>query len=746
MWCCCCVMVFTRCANSPRTDSPQKEAQTETPAVPVAIDYAASTTKMATLIARSFANIDPAKAPFQVDKRRLEYFRQQGNDPDAIARFTAWIYYANELLNVGNTEQAIIELETILKELGQIKIADDTLLLIHRLLAIAYLRLGEEANCINARNHASCILPLSPEGQYRMTTGSETAMKLCIDILNKFPGDDETIWLLNLAAMTIGKYPKGVPAKWRIPEASIMGGLRFTKFNDISQKVGIKGASLAGGACVEDFDGDGWLDIITSSLGGKDPLVYWKNTGQGTFTDASAGMGLKGINGGLNLLHADINNDGLADILVLRGAWLRDQGKIPNSLLLNLGNGKFADITNHAGVLTFAATQTAAFADFNLDGYIDFFVGNESGTGYHFPNEFYLNNKNNTFRNVITKIGASTGGYIKGCVAGDVNNDGWPDIYISLLPGKNMLLLNTGLNSEGIPQFENISDPAGVGEPIKSFPVWMWDFNNDGWEDIFVTAYGDDIGTPAARDFVLNAKGQKLNSHPRVYRNNGNNTFADVTTAMGMTENIYTMGCNYGDLDADGYLDFYLGTGTPEYSSVVPNKMFRNNAGKTFDDITASGGFGHIQKGHAVAFGDMDRDGDEDIFESLGGAFDGDVYEDILFENPIGQEKSWIVLQLQGVQSNRMAIGARVRVSVQLPNGKHNFYRTVSTGGSFGSSSLQLEIGLDNATAIQEIEIIWPVRARTKQIFRDVQLNTYVRITEGIDITEYPDVHPTDFE
>jgi hypothetical protein len=455
-------------------------------------------------------------------------------------------------------------------------------------------------------------------------------------------------------------------------------------------------------------------------------------------------MQLPGIHGGLNLVHADVNNDGLPDIFVLRGAWLFAEGTIPNSLLLNEGSGRFRDVTEEAGLLSFAATQTATFADFNLDGWLDLFVGNESTPQAVYKNEFYLNNGNGTFRNVTDLVGFATAAMIKGCVSGDVNNDGWPDIYLSNYIGENLLLVNKGLNDAGIPQFEDIAQKAGVTKPTHSFPAWIWDYNNDGWEDIFVSGYGD--GTLAvARDYVRNAQGKYLDGHPRIYRNKGNLTFTDVSKEVGMKENIFTMGSNYGDLDADGYLDFYLGTGNPEYSSTVPNKMFRNNAGKTFEDITAAGGFGHIQKGHAVAFGDLDRDGDEDIFESLGGAFEGDIFEDVLYENPIGQDKSWIVLKLQGVQSNRMAIGARVKVTVKRPGGNRAFYRTVSTGGSFGSNSLQLEIGLNDATAIEAIEITWPTRAQTKQVFKNVEINRYVQITEGESAPGYLDMPPMQF-
>lgn len=736
-----CILCFAQCADtthSENSDSPETKIQASSS------DQASSTQKMAERLAQAYRNIDPTKAPYLVNNERVELFKAQTQQGDIPTRINAWSYYAYELLNAGNSDQAVIQLEALLQEIQKYKPTPDTMLRFRRLLALAYLRLGEQANCINTRNHASCIVPIVKEGQYQMTEGSETAMQHCISILETFPGDEETIWILNLAAMTIGKYPDGVPAKWRLPESFFYSRTEFPRFRDVSHDVGITGTGTAGGSCVEDFDQDGWLDIIASSWGKDDPLIFWKNAGNGSFVNASASMGLEGITGGLNLVHADANNDGLPDILVLRGAWLFDQGKIPNSLLINKGNGQFIDVTEEAGLLTYAPTQNAAFADYNQDGWIDFFIGNESSSHAAFPNEFYLNNQDGTFRNVIDQIGVRTEGFIKGSVAGDVNNDGLPDLYLSNYRGPNMLLLNKGVGSDGILRFENIAEQAAVQEPLTSFPCWIWDFDNDGWEDIFVSQYGD--GTLAvAKDFVQNANGKTLGGQPRIYRNNGNLTFTEVSAKMGMKDNVFTMGCNYGDLDADGFLDFYLGTGNPEYSSVVPNKMYRNHAGKAFEDVTTAGGFGHIQKGHAIAFGDLDRDGDEEIFETLGGAFQGDIFEDILFENPIGQNKSWVVLQLLGSTSNRMAIGARVKITTKTPKGAQFFHRTVSTGSSFGSSSLQLEVGLGDAQSIESIEVIWPNKAQTKQVFQNVSLKKYMRITEGESEVKYLDVTAVEF-
>jgi len=196
------------------------------------------------------------------------------------------------------------------------------------------------------------------------------------------------------------------------------------------------------------------------------------------------------------------------------------------------------------------------------------------------------------------------------------------------------------------------------------------------------------------------------------------------------------MGSNFGDIDNDGYLDCYLGTGSPDYRALMPNRMFRNAEGRFFQDITTAAGVGHLQKGHAVAFGDIDNDGDQDIYEVIGGAFAGDISQNVLFLNP-GYRNHWITLKLEGTRSNRIAIGACIKVTVQTGTGQtRDIYATVSTGGSFGTSSLQQEIGLGQARAIRAVEITWPATGKV-QVFRNMKMDRILRIREGS-----PDVLP----
>jgi hypothetical protein len=189
------------------------------------------------------------------------------------------------------------------------------------------------------------------------------------------------------------------------------------------------------------------------------------------------------------------------------------------------------------------------------------------------------------------------------------------------------------------------------------------------------------------------------------------------------------MGLNFGDLDNDGWLDFYAGTGAPDLGLLVPNRMFRNDGGRAFQDVTSAGNFGHLQKGHGVAFGDLDNDGDQDVFEEMGGAYLADKAHSALYENP-GNAHAWLGLELEGVRSNRRAIGARVKVVAATAAGPRLIYRTVGSGGSFGGSPLRLEIGLGDARGVDAVEVFWPATGETQRV-AGLEPRRRYRIREG---------------
>ena len=150
----------------------------------------------------------------------------------------------------------------------------------------------------------------------------------------------------------------------------------------------------------------------------------------------------------------------------------------------------------------------------------------------------------------------------------------------------------------------------------------------------------------------------------KLYRNLGNGRFADVTTPTNMAKVLMPMGSNFGDIDNDGFLDIFLGTGSPSYGALKPSVLLRNKDGKSFVDVTASSGTGEMHKGHGVAFADLDNDGDEEIVFKVGGATPGDAHVFRLFENP-GHGNDWLGVNLVGVKTNRAAIGARITVTVE---------------------------------------------------------------------------------
>ena len=217
---------------------------------------------------------------------------------------------------------------------------------------------------------------------------------------------------------------------------------------------------------------------------------------------------------------------------------------------------------------------------------------------------------------------------------------------------------------------------------------------------------------------------------PRLYRNLGTDGFRDVTREVGLDRPMAPMGANFGDIDNDGYLDFYLGTGWMSYSGLVPNLMIKNVDGRRFQDITVSSGTGHLQKGHGVSFADWDRDGDLDLFVECGGAVPGDKAYNVLFNNP-GHGRHWLEVRLVGTKTNRAALGAKIRVDLTGPDGApRSIYRTIGNNGSFGGNSLAELIGLKDAKSIDRLTVTWPT-SRTTQTFRAVMPDQSIEITEG---------------
>ncbi len=665
---------------------------------------------------------------------RVEWLQGMRPPSQPQAQMPYRVTLAQELLRAGQNERAIEAFEEILRMLDRYPNAPESYrLAVKDYLAISYMRLGEMQNCVTDHNAQRCLFPIEGRGVFTQQRGPRAAIKLYTDILEADPDDLNARWLLNVAHMTIGTYPDSIPARWRIPPEALAPEHPVNRFRDVAGPLGVDVMGLSGGSVVDDLNGDGHLDIMASSWGLRDQVRYFENTGDGQFVERTEAAGLTGIVGGLNMVHADYNNDGHIDVLILRGAW-RPEGH-PNSLLRNDGDGTFTDVTEAAGVLEAHPTQTAAWADYNNDGHLDLFIGNESSTdeapipwippnaGTH-PGELYRNNGDGTFTDVAADVGLDVIGYVKGVAWGDINNDGRMDLYVSVYDAPNKLFRNEGADEDAQWRFTEIGAAAGVQAPMESFPTWFWDYDNDGWLDLFVSGWRASAGDVAA-EYLGRSPDAEM---PRLYRNDRDGTFTDVTEEARLDRVLYSMGSNFGDLDNDGWLDFYVGTGDPDFRSLIPSRMFRNAGGTRFQEVTAAGGFGHLQKGHAISFADFDHDGDQDIHAVMGGAFQGDVFHNVLFENP-GHDNHWITLRLEGTRSNRSAMGARIQLTVAAGDTTRMIHRTVSTGGSFGASSLQQEIGLGPADALRAIAITWPSGA--EQQFTDVAMDQIVRVREG---------------
>ena len=660
-----------------------------------------------------------------------------------------YIEYAKALLNAGQTQDAINIFEEILEKMPENKVISQQTKGLHEALAISYLRLGEQRNCVENHTNESCLFPIKGKGIHMDKAGSKAAIEKHKEILAVFPDDLRTRWLMNLAYMTIGEYPEGVPAAFLFPPSLFTSEYAITKFENISSNLGVDVNDLAGGIILDDFNNDGWTDIIASSWGMFGQVRIFINDTKGGFQEKTDGSGLKGLVGGLNLIQADYNNDGFLDFYVIRGAWrgLEWMGQLPNSLIKNNGDGTYTDVSIAAGMYNAYPTQSAVWFDFNTDGNLDLFVGNETHTEKEIhPSQLFLNNGNGTFTDVAPQLGIAFKAYIKGVASGDINNDNLPDLYISVLTGKNKLLLNKGGSNISDWQFEEVSQKWNVEEPLESFPTWFFDYNNDGFDDIFVASFDKYSLYQQSREVAADYLGQKSNSDwPRLYLNKEGKSFEDLTKQAGLERIVPTMGCNYGDLDNDGWLDFYLGTGAPDFRAVVPNRMFRNNKGKTFQDVTYVGNFGHVQKGHGIGFADLDRDGDQDIYAVMGGSVSGDVSQNVLFENP-GSENQWLNIRLIGESSNRSAIGAKIKLTIKkADNSIQHIYNTVSSGGSFGSNSLNQEIGLGQAIAVLSLAINWPNGDPTYIDYGSVESNRFIQIKENEKTVQYLDVSSIPF-
>ena len=637
-------------------------------------------------------------------------------------------------VRLGHIDRAMAAAEEALAIQERAGLDENVRLNLMQMLAFLHLRAAEDENCVLRHTAESCVFPIGKGGVHVEPRHSRAAGDLYTQILAKRPDDEVSRWLLNLARMTSGDFPGGVPEGFRLPISELTSRVPFPRWRDLAPELGVDVRDLAGGAVMEDFDGDGLLDLVTTTQDPCGPMKAFRNDSRGGFEDVTKAWGLDTQLGGLYLVQADYDGDGRPDLLVARGAWLGEDGQIRRSLLRNdlaRPAHRFVDVTAAAGLAEPAyPSQAVTWADYDGDGDLDLFSGSEGTstqanitrdgtTGRVYPSQLFRNNGDGTFTDVAAEAGVLNNRFAKGAAWGDYDNDGDPDLYVSNI-GPNRLYRNNGDGT-----FTDVAPELGVTEPSGvSFATWFFDYDNDGDLDLFVADYSAKVRQVFAAFFGAAVS----TGHPVLYRNDGGK-FTDISREVGFDRPLLPMGANYGDIDNDGFPDIYLGTGAPDYEALMPNVMYRNDGGRAFQDVSAAGGFGHLQKGHGIAFGDLDNDGDQDLLEQMGGAFPYDTFYNALYENP-GNGNAWITLRLTGTKANRFGVGARIEVKMKEGQTTRSIYTLAGSGGSFGANSLEQEIGLGGAKAIESITIRWP-GSGTVQTFRDVVPNRVYDVVEG---------------
>lgn len=447
------------------------------------------------------------------------------------------------------------------------------------------------------------------------------------------------------------------------------------EFIDVTENAGVNGAGIGNGVAFIDFDNDEDLDIYASS----DPSdIFYQNNGDGTFTDITDNLGIKFQEDGIGVAFGDYDNDGDLDLYIPVNDGL-------DIFYQNEGGRFFTDITNRVRTNNPSRARGASFVDFDLDGWLDIFVVNENS-----PNVLYRNKDGKFFEDVTIRMGLSDVSPGRSCIWGDYDNDSDPDLYITNKGTTNKLYRNDLIG------FKDITNIAGVGEPLESTGTTFADYDNDGNLDLFV---GDN------QKFYL-------------YHNNGNGTFKNLADFAGVINP--GRGCTptLADFDNDGDLDLYL--------SVWDGRslLYSNNGDGTFSDITEFAGIDAVGNAWSACVGDVDNDGDVDIYASF------TTRNNILYENK-GNNNNWLFIELAGSMSNTSGIGARVKVTA---NNITQMCEVMGGTGYGSQDSLMLEFGFGIAEKIDSVEVSWSSGIKTKML--NVKPNQIITIEEGFSAVE----------
>ncbi len=605
-------------------------------------------------------------------------------------------------------------------------------------LALAFLRQGEAENCLaelsgpHAAHHGAdaalfCSLPL--RRLHTRQAPSRQAIQTLERLIDRYgEGADGRLyrWLLNFSWMTVGGFPDQVPASHRLstPFIDLFYGREAQRrrtrhadlrFSDRAAALGVENFGTGRGVAVEDFDLDGDLDLVgTGSFGG---LRYFRNEKGLRFTDATAGSGLAGVLQPLTVSTADFNGDGRPDLLAVR-PYAHYQ------LFANRGGGRFTDVTRAVGLLdalpagTIATSWISTWGDVDNDGDLDLLVTNWA---FKVPfvsglpatprqdSKLFLQ-ENGRFRDGTADFGLAElvhDRHLIGAAFGDYDGDGRLDLYLTgPLPGTSTLLRNVD-GRRFVP-----SDRLDWHEP--GFTAAFVDVDHDGRLDLFHGGFAD-ARTAVTQAVFGEGRDRFRSGHNAILLQGADGRFtprADLFDGGDLP--IGSMGASFGDLDNDGCLDFYIGTGNPEPWFVLPNLLYRGGrqadgrCSGRMENVSMLAGFGTVQKGHGIVFFDFDDDGDQDVYSALGGMWPADPWPSQLFVNTGEHRGSWLKIRLRGRRSNRAGLGSRILVRARAQDGRpivRSYLMDGKTG--FGSAPALAHIGLGPAVAVDGVEVSW---------------------------------------
>ncbi|MEZ4796790.1 MAG: FG-GAP-like repeat-containing protein [Flavobacteriaceae bacterium] len=471
---------------------------------------------------------------------------------------------------------------------------------------------------------------------------------------------------------------------------SIFAQISFTESSS-SQNINVSHGTGAfvGGISFFDFNNDGWDDLTFASNNG-DPVYFFQNN-NGTLSSVSLNL-VDNLNDTRQINWVDIDNDGDNDLFVV-------SNNASNRLYLNDGSMNFTDITVSSGIST--ATMRSwggSWGDYNNDGYLDLFLSNRDIANGLQPNLLYRNNGNNTFTDVSNSAGISSSNHLSFCASFfDFNNDGWQDIYIAndRFTTSNILYKNNGNGT-----FTDVSASSGTNIIMDAMSTTIDDYNNDGYLDIYIT-------NTASGNYFL--------------RNNGNETFTNIASTTGTTFNSIAWGAVFLDADNDTDLDLYVSGMRDGTNGQLPSAFYENNGSGIFS-IPASAGFANdTAESYSNAIGDINNDGLPDI-----SVLNKEPRDNFLWMNTNNDGNNWLKVTLEGTTSNRMGIGSWIEISL----GGNKQYRYTLNGEGYTSQNSGAEFfGLGNNTIVDYVKVTW--LSGVEDILYNVSSNQKLHIVEG---------------